>query len=73
VSVLQAQGGGPLGMAYGVGDQLRRQQLADVHQADQAVEGEDQADGTAANGDRSGVVGDVEYVLPGFVLCFWYV
>ncbi|BDE39519.1 hypothetical protein SLITK23_27640 [Streptomyces lividans] len=55
-------------MPYGVGDQLRREQLGDVDEADQAVHGEDQTEGAATDGDGAQVVGDVEGVLPGFVV-----
>ncbi len=62
-----AQGGGALGVAHGVGHQLRGQQLGDVDESDQSVDGQDQPEGTATDRDDAEVVGDVEGVLPRFV------
>lgn len=53
-------------MEHGIGNQLRSEEFGGVREADQAVHGEDQAEGAAADGDGSGVVRDGEGVLPGF-------
>jgi hypothetical protein len=52
-------------MPYGVGDQLRCDEFGGVDEAEESVDGEDQPEGAAADGDGAGVVGDVEGVLPG--------
>jgi hypothetical protein len=57
-------------MPYGIGHQFRREQLRCVDQGDQTVQGQDQAEGTATDGDGAGVVGDVKGVLPAFALVF---
>lgn len=54
-------------MPDGVGHQLGGEQLGGVDEADQPVEGEDQPEGAAGDGDGTGVVGDVEGVLPGLM------
>lgn len=60
-----AEGGGALGVPYGVGDELCREQLGDVDEGDEPVHGEDEPQGAATHGDGADVVGDVEGVLPG--------